>query len=430
MREFLMKKYFIFLLSFLTFQLLSGSVVAQTDSPGGELEIFSWWAGDEGPALEALIGLYNVYYPEVTVVNATVTGGAGINFRAVLKTRMLGGNPPDSFQVHAGQELIATWVASERMQDLTWLYEEEGWFELFPQTVLDELSYEGGIYSVPVNIHRAGVLWYIPADLEAWGVSVPKTLDEFYETCAILKDKGIIPLVIGETWTTEHLWEQVALSVLGADNYEALWSGDLSPTGSEMIAVWDEFGKVLDCTNIEENAVGLSWQQATDNLVVGRAAFNVMGDWVAGYLSSTLGLTAGSDYEWADFPGTKGEFMWLSDTFGLPVGSPNQVGSIAWLRLLGSIEGQNTFNPLKGSLPARSDAFSQAPDLYNSYLQSAAVDWENERLVGSMTHGVVANERFMGDFNQVLDIFIQSRDSASAAAAMEIVCIQASACGD
>ena len=71
---------------------------------GGKLEIFSWWAGDEGPALEALIRLYKQKYPGVEVINATVTGGAGVNARAVLKTRMLGGDPPDTFQVHAGMD--------------------------------------------------------------------------------------------------------------------------------------------------------------------------------------------------------------------------------------------------------------------------------------------------------------------------------------
>jgi glucose/mannose transport system substrate-binding protein len=60
----------------------------------GKLEIFSWWAGDEGPALQALIDLYKKRYPNVEVINATVTGGAGVNAKAVLKTRMLGGDPP------------------------------------------------------------------------------------------------------------------------------------------------------------------------------------------------------------------------------------------------------------------------------------------------------------------------------------------------
>ncbi|MBC7813439.1 MAG: carbohydrate ABC transporter substrate-binding protein, partial [Burkholderiales bacterium] len=363
------------------------------------------------------------------MVNATVTGGAGVNFRAVLKTRMLGGNPPDSFQVHAGQELTGTWVVANRMEDLTSLYEEEGWFDAFPQGLIDQLTFEGGIYSVPVNIHRAGVMWYIPANLEEWGVEVPATLDEFYASCETLQAAGVTPLVVGEAWTVIHLWETVALSVLGADGYDAVWSGELSPNSPEMVAVWDEFGKVLECTNISEDAAGLSWQQATDAVVAGDAAFNVMGDWAAGYMSTTLGLTPGEGYGWGEFPGTQGTFTWLSDTFGLPVGAPNREATLAWLRLLGSVEGENAFNPLKGSIPARIDAVEADPDLYNTYLQSAAADWSSDRLVGSLMHGVVANERFVGDFTQVIDIYVQSGSSQAASSAMEAVCFQAGACG-
>src|SRR6187402_3312226 len=92
-----------------------GSISAQSEL-SGQLEIFSWWAGNEGPALEALIALYSTENPGVEVINATVTGGSGVNAQAVLKTRMLGGNPPDTFQVHAGQELTGTWVVANRME--------------------------------------------------------------------------------------------------------------------------------------------------------------------------------------------------------------------------------------------------------------------------------------------------------------------------
>jgi len=81
--------------------------------PAGKLEIFSWWtAGGEADALQALFDVYHKQYPAVQIVNATVAGGAGTNAKAVLKTRMLGGDPPDTFQVHAGHELIDTWVKS------------------------------------------------------------------------------------------------------------------------------------------------------------------------------------------------------------------------------------------------------------------------------------------------------------------------------
>src|SRR5690554_3076729 len=161
--------------------LVLGLGAAASAEVKGQLEIFSWWAGDEGPALEALIELYESKYPEVTVINATVTGGSGVNAKAVLKTRMLGGDPPDSFQVHAGQELIGTWVVADRMEDLTWLFEQEGWFDAFPEDLFGLLSTEEGIWSVPVNIHRSNVLYFIPENLEKWGVEAPQTWDEFFE---------------------------------------------------------------------------------------------------------------------------------------------------------------------------------------------------------------------------------------------------------
>jgi len=402
-----------------------GAVRAQE----GQLEIFSWWAGDEGPALEALIELYREANPGVEVINATVTGGSGVNARAVLKTRMLGGTPPDSFQVHAGEELTGTWVVAGRMEDLTFLYEEEGWFDAFPQSLIDLITYEGGIYSVPVNIHRSNVMWFNPSKIAEWGIEVPKTWDEFLAICPTIQVQGVTPLVVGEAWTVNHLFESVALAVLGPEGWNGIWTGETDPAGPEMIAVFNRFGEILACSNIAQDAAGLSWQQAIDKVVDGSAAFNIMGDWAAGYMTTTLGLEPGVGFGYAPSPDTEGVFMWLSDSFGLPVGVAHRENTIAWLRLLGSVEGQNAFNPLKGSIPARIDAVDAAPELYNAYLQDAAADWASNVLVGSLVHGTAANERFMGDFNQVMEIYLASGSAEAAATAMSVICVQSGACG-
>ena len=409
--------------------LFSGAINAQDEELSGELEIFSWWAGDEGPALEALIELYNTLYPDVEVINATVTGGSGVNARAVLKTRMLGGDPPDSFQVHAGEELTGTWVVADRMEDLTPMFEENGWFDAFPQGLIDTVTFEGGIYSVPVNIHRSNVMWYVPANLEEWGVEVPTSIDEFLTTCATLQEAGVTPLVVGEAWTVNHLWESVALGVLGADGWNGIWDGSTDTMGAEMIEVFDTFNAVLECTNIDADAAGLSWQQATDQVLAGDAAFNIMGDWAAGYLTTTQGLEPGTDFGWAASPGTDGTFMWLSDSFGLPLDITNRDNAMAWLEVLGSVEGQNAFNPLKGSIPARIDAVEAAPELYNDYLLATADAWAVDTLVGSLAHGTAANERFMGEFGQVIEILRATGSPEAAASALTTICIQSGACG-
>jgi len=390
---------------------------------GKQLEIFSWWAGDEGPALEALINLYGEKYPDVEVVNATVAGGSGVNAKAVLKTRLLGGDPPDTFQVHAGQELIGTWVTEGTMEDLTFLYEENGWFEKYPQGLIDLLSTEDGIWSVPVNIHRSNVLWFIPENLEGWGVEVPATWDDFLTICPTLQDQGVVPLSLGANWTHNHLWESVAIAELGVDGWNALWTGEKAWTDDDVVAAWETFGQILDCTN--EDATTLSWQQASDMVINGEAAFNEMGDWANGYFETTKELVPNEDYAWVAAPGTEGVFVALSDSFGLPKGAPNREAVLAWLSLMGSVEGQDAFNPLKGSIAAHMDSDLS---LYSAYSQSAAADWASNLVVASLVHGAAANETFMNGFSSAMELFLSSRDAATTAEALQELCVESGIC--
>lgn len=388
-----------------------------------ELEIYSWWAGDEGPALEALILEYNTMYPDVEVINATVAGGSGVEAKAVLKTRLLGGDPPDTFQVHAGQELIGTWVVADKMEDLTFLYEEQGWFDKYPQGLIDAMSTEDGIWSVPVNIHRSNVMWFIPANLHDWGVAAPASWDEFLAVCPTLQEAGVTPLALGENWTVAHLFESVAVASLGVDGWNALWAGEKAWTDADVVATWELFGQILDCTN--EDAASLSWQQASDMVIDGTAAFNIMGDWANGYFETTKGLAPNVDYAWSASPGTDGVFIALSDSFGLPKDAPNRENVLNWLRLMGSVEGQDIFNPLKGSIAAHFDT-----DLtkYSVYGQSAAEDWGSNTVVGSEAHGMVANEAFMSGFADVIEGFLNTRDAAAAASAAQVLCVNAGIC--
>jgi glucose/mannose transport system substrate-binding protein len=82
----------------------------------------------------------------------------------VLATRLQAGDAPDSWQGHAGWELIGTYVAADQLEPVNFLYEENGWLDVMPETLIPLISKDGDIYSVPVNIHRANVMWYNPTD--------------------------------------------------------------------------------------------------------------------------------------------------------------------------------------------------------------------------------------------------------------------------
>ncbi|MFA5786121.1 MAG: ABC transporter substrate-binding protein [Actinomycetota bacterium] len=394
------------------------------EAAGKKVEVFSWWtAGGEADGLAAMVKVFNNKYPDFTFDNAAVAGGAGTNARAVLATRLSAGNPPASWQGHAGQELIGTYVAAGQIQPLNDLFKDQGWLDVMPQSLIDLISKDGKIYSVPVNIHRANVLWYNPSVLSKNGVTAPKTWAEFFTAAAKLKAAGVTPLAMGEQWTSMHLFETVLLGSAGADKYNGLWSGSTSWTGAEVKQAIATFAQVLGYTN--KDASTLSWDQAAQLVVNGNAAFTIMGDWAEGFFKQK-NLKPNTGFGWAASPGTDGVFDMLSDSFVWPKSSPNPDGTKAWLIVAGSKEGQDAFNPVKGSIPARKDADRS---LYDEYLQWSMDQWKADKIVGSLAHGAAANDNWKSQINTALGLFLANQlNQAGFQAALSAACKAAGPC--
>lgn len=378
----------------------------------GKLEIFSWWtSGGEVEALNAVYKIYSEKYPNVTIENAALAGGQGQggNMKALLETRMLGGEPPDSFQVHLGRELTDSHVIAGRMEPLDWLYKEEGWNDIFQKDVIAIASYEGKPYSVPVNIHRSNVMWYRPSRLAEVGVTEPpKTWDEFFVIAEKLKAAGIPAIALAEQDAgggfSGHVLENILVSVLGPDKYKGLFDGT---TG------WDDPGvtkalEILDKLYGYANPDYLStdWGSINDRFVADDGpAMMIMGDWTHGVLMSK----GFKDYHWAPAPGTAGFFVLLSDSFGLPKNAPDRENAIAFLRVLGSKEGQDAFNPIKGSIPARTDGDRSKYDEYLNYSMD-----EFKTCVGlpSIQHGAAVKQSFLVDYDAALADLATNHDIA------------------
>ncbi len=366
------------------------------------LEIFSWWtAGGEAEGLEAMIEVFESRYPGIELINATVAGGAGTNAKAVLSTRMQGGNPPDTFQVHAGHELIDTWVVNDYMEPITFVLRDAGYLDKFPADVIDIISHEGEVYSIPVNIHRSNVMWYSPKLFNQFGLKVPTTWYEFLDAAEVFKRNGIPALALGdnESWAATHLMENVLLSTLGPDGYRELWKGNVKWNDWRVREALTIYTKILGYVNRDHAA--LANMDAAGYVAEGKAAINVMGDWAAGYFYSQ-GFKQGEDWEWAPAPGTAGVFNMLSDSFGLPKNAPNRDNVIKWLTVCASREGQDAFNPIKGSIPARIDGDR---GLYDRYLNAAMDDFARDAIVPSVAHGAAISEPWLTRINDIMALF-------------------------
>lgn len=269
------------------------------------------------------------------------------------------------------------------------------------------VSKDGDIYSVPVNIHRGNVLWYNKKVFEENGVTPPATFAEFFAAADALKAKGVTPLALGdkEPWTATQLFENVLLGTLGADGYKQLWTGELSFDDAKVKSAVETYKKMLGYIN--EDHSSRNWQDATQLVANGDAAMTEMGDWAKGYLVNDLKLKVNEDFGYIPAPGTDGMFMVITDTFGLPKGIDNAADVKKFLGVLGSVEGQDAFNPLKGSIPARVDADVSK---YDQYGKDTIEDFKVADLAPSLAHGSAAPEGFLTKVNQAVNIFVTQKD--------------------
>lgn len=371
-----------------------------------EVEVFTWWTeGGEKAGLDGLVSTFNKDYPDYKFINGAVAGGAGSNAKAVLASRLQSGDPPDTFQAHAGAEL-ADYIQAAQIQDVSSLYDEEGYMDVFPQGVLDALTVDGKIYSVPANIHRANVVWANPKVLKDAGITeVPADLDAWIADMKTLKDNGLkAPLGVATDWTQVHLFETILISDLGPDGYSGLWTGDTDWSSSDVTKALEHYKTILSYSNTDR--AGLDWPDALKYVTDGKAAYTVMGDWAAGSLIDQ-GMTDGVDYSWFPVPGQEDVFDFLADSFTLPVGAPNPDGAKAWLKTVGSADGQQAFNTKKGSIPVRTDA---DPSVYNEYQQAAIKAFAKDTIVPSLMHGAAAPVAWLNEITSAVGQFGSTND--------------------
>jgi glucose/mannose transport system substrate-binding protein len=388
-----------------------GSVFAQATPAAAtgeaQLEVFSWWTSPgEAPALQALFDSFNELYPDVEIVNAAVAGGAGVNARAVLITRLQGNQPPDSWQTHVGRELIDNYVVPGYCEPITDIYESEGLYDVIPETLVEQASQDSEQYSVPVGVHRGNGFWYNRQVLEENGVTVGETMtiEEFLAAAETLQGAGIVPLSLAtkDTFAAAQTYENTLLGVAGPEKYNQLFAGEVGWDDADARTAAEVYAQMLEFVN--EDHPALTWDQATAMVLEGRAGFNSMGDWAYG---EVVARDAVDNTGWVSHPGTNGSFVLVVDSFTLPVGAPHPENARNWLRVLGSREAQEAFNPLKGSIPARTDINR---DIFSAYHQWSIDSFNNDALVPSCAHGQASSPAFQQAFYDACLSFVNDRD--------------------
>jgi glucose/mannose transport system substrate-binding protein len=388
-------------------------------------EVLSWWAQrGEVDALGALLDVYGRSHPHRPGITRTTFEGP-TKARTELCSRMLYGEPPDTFQTNGGRPLLSwirrTSTSGEGMDPLDFLFGSEGWSRVFPADVLDLVTYRGRLYAVPLNIHRTNSLFYNARVFAECGLTPPADLDELEDMAAVLRGRGIVPLAMGheEPWALTMLtFETVLAGEAGAEYYRDFFAGRRSPSDPEIKSALVRVARLLDHSNAD--AAELRWDGALDRVRSGSAAMSMMGDWAKGYLMSK-GCRPGIDFGQACGPGGHRAYVFATDVFGLPKRASHRADAIELLKVFGSKEGQEAFSQRKGSIPARIDV--DPPDsrteLVSSRVESSRVELGDFACVPRVpTMASLVPEAFAAAVDAAMGGFARSRDPLPVVAAI------------
>ncbi|MCL9776149.1 ABC transporter substrate-binding protein [Vibrio methylphosphonaticus] len=375
-------------------------------SSAGEVEVLHWWtSGGEAKAVEPL--KQRLEEQKHTWKDFAVAGGGGETAMTVLKTRAVSGNPPSAAQIKGHD--IQEWGSLGFLTSLDDVATAGDWDTKVPKVVTDIMKFDGEYVAVPVNIHRVNWLWANPKVLKKAGVSVPTTLDEFFDVADTIKSAGYLPLSNGvNSWQDATMFETVALSVLGTDGYtKAFVDLDLEMLASDkMVEALIKFKRLRDY--MDADAPERQWNTATSMVANGEAAMQIMGDWAKGEFIA-LGKVPGKDFICAPAPGTANQFSYNIDSFAFfDLKDSGDVGAQkALAAAIFDKKFQETFNLKKGSLPARTDLdMSKFDQCSLDSLASFKMAEKSGELVPSVSQGMATTSYVQGAiFDVVTDFF-------------------------
>ena len=319
-----------------------------------ELEVTHWWtSGGEAAAVGELAKALDASGDKW--VDGAIAGGGG-TARPIMISRITGGDPMGATQFNHGQQALEL-VQAGLMLDLTDVAEANKWKEIInPPSLLDSCTVDGKIYCAPVNIHSPEWLWLNNKIYEDLGIPVPKDWNEFVATADKVEAAGKIPLALGrQPWQSNLAFGALTVAVAGLDTWKKV-----NIEKNMDVAAGPEMGKVFEAaTNARKLAAKSTvqdWNQATNMVINGEAAGQIMGDWAQGEFQ-VAGKVAGKDYTCLPGMGLNAYLSTGGDAFYFPKQKDpeKEAAQKRLAKLLVDPATQVAFNLKKGSLPIRGD---------------------------------------------------------------------------
>jgi len=273
----------------------------ETDISGlGDLTLTVWdqeVRGGQNEQIEQLNAAFEEKYPNVTIDRVSQSFD---DLATTLRLALSDNEAPDVVQANNGRNTMGAFVEAGQLLPLNEYAEAYGWYDRFPQSVLQYSTYsadgatfgEGNVYGLPQVGEVVGV-FYNKAKLDALSLEVPTTWDAFEEALSTAQAAGEVPMQLGniEGWPGGHVFgplqgafvDPADITKLGLGNAGASWTTPENEAAAAQLQGW------VDAGYFNEGVNGTDYDAAWQALAGGTGVFLIGGSWLAADLQDAMG---------------------------------------------------------------------------------------------------------------------------------------------
>jgi len=272
-------------------------------------------------------------------------------------------SPPDICFWFSGSRM-RSFVDKGLFEDISDLVQREKYADVLGAT-LGSVTVDGKQYGLPTG----GILWglfYRQDTFDQFGLTVPKTFDDFFTLAEQSKKAGIIPMSMGtkDQWPCGGWFDHMNLRINGLQHHMDLMAGKVKYTDPSLKEVFDKWEQLISADFFTPNGTSFAWDPAAASLVQKKAAMMDLGNFIK-YAFPPEDL---QHVRFAPFPTIKAgveQFEDFSvDSIHLPSGSKNKELAREFLAFFYKPENLSAYLSPEGNVPARSDcAISDDPIL-------------------------------------------------------------------
>lgn len=275
-----------------------------------------------------------------------------IELKSYALERINAGFAPAAVQWHGGPEI-------QRLMEMeisTSLEEVLGADAALPllAVVAEALQVRGETGALPVGLHGENWVWRNLDIYRALDLPAPRDWAHFLEQAALIRAAGYRPLAIGhKPWERRVLFTSILTDIGGAGLYRRLIDSKLD-RAHDLPLIERAFELMLRLRDEATEAAHAhgSWSRSTLDVIEGRAALQVMGDWAKGEFLNA-GKLPGQDFDCMPGLGNPGVMAIVLDVFILPRTSNDEtrVAQRQLVEIVLAPDNQRRFATAKGALP-------------------------------------------------------------------------------